>query len=232
MLSDSDLECQPAGKVKMQLRNNTRKLGILFAACVLAGGLVSAQDQDFSKVQLKVAKVAGNIYMPEGGGAGNIGASVGDDGIFIVDDQYAPLPEKIQAVLKGITDKPVRSSSIRTFTAIAPAATHIFKSKRPSLRKTTFANVWRAVEASATAAQYIWTLSRRLTMPCPSSLSIMMLPCTSTEKVSALSTSLPDILTATPSFSFPTQTWCTWATILSPAASHSSTWRATAASMA
>jgi hypothetical protein len=53
------------GKVKMQLRNNTRKLGILFAACVLAGGLVSAQDQDFSKVQRKVTKVAGNIYTLE-----------------------------------------------------------------------------------------------------------------------------------------------------------------------
>jgi glyoxylase-like metal-dependent hydrolase (beta-lactamase superfamily II) len=33
---------------------------------------------------------------------------VGDDGIVIVDDQYAPLAEKIQAALKGITDKPVR----------------------------------------------------------------------------------------------------------------------------
>jgi cyclase len=92
----------------MQLRNNTRKLGILFAACVLAGGLVSAEDQDFGKVQLKVTKVAGNIYMLEGDGAGNIGASVGDDGIVIVEDQYAPLAEKIQAALKNITDKPVR----------------------------------------------------------------------------------------------------------------------------
>jgi glyoxylase-like metal-dependent hydrolase (beta-lactamase superfamily II) len=42
------------------------------------------------------------------GAGGNIGASVGDDGIVIVDDQYAPLAEKIQAALKGITDKPVR----------------------------------------------------------------------------------------------------------------------------
>ena len=83
------------GKVKMQLRNNTRKLGILFAACVLAGGLVSAQDQDFSKVHRKVTKVAGNIYTLEGGGAGNIGASVGDDGIGIVIDQYTRLAEKM-----------------------------------------------------------------------------------------------------------------------------------------
>lgn len=68
-----------------------------------------AQQQDFSKVEIKVTKVSGNIYMLEGAG-GNIGASVGEDGIVIVDDQYAPLAEKIQAALKGlgITDKPVR----------------------------------------------------------------------------------------------------------------------------
>ena len=69
----------------------------------------SAQDQDFSKVQIKVTKVSGNIYMLEGAG-GNIAASVGDDGIVIVDDQYAPLADKIAAALKniGVTDKPVR----------------------------------------------------------------------------------------------------------------------------
>jgi glyoxylase-like metal-dependent hydrolase (beta-lactamase superfamily II) len=71
--------------------------------------LVMAQDQDFSKVQIKVTKVSGNIYMLEGAG-GNIAASVGEDGIVIVDDQYAPLADKIAAALKGIgaTDKPVR----------------------------------------------------------------------------------------------------------------------------
>jgi cyclase len=68
----------------------------LLAACLLAS-LASAQDEDFSKVQIKVSNVAGNVYMLEGDGAGNIGASIGDDGIVIVDDQYAPLAEKIQA---------------------------------------------------------------------------------------------------------------------------------------
>ncbi len=68
-----------------------------------------ARAQDFSKVQIKVTKVSGNIYMLEGEG-GNIAASVGEDGIVIVDDQYAPLADKIQLALKnlGITDKPVR----------------------------------------------------------------------------------------------------------------------------
>ena len=67
------------------------------------------QEPAWSKVQIKVTKVSGNLYMLEGQG-GNIAASVGEDGIVIVDDQFAPLAEKIQAALKDlkITDKPVR----------------------------------------------------------------------------------------------------------------------------
>jgi len=70
---------------------------------------LAQQGQDFSKVQIKATKVSGNIYMLEGAG-GNIAASIGEDGIVIVDDQFAPLADKIQAALKDlkITDKPVR----------------------------------------------------------------------------------------------------------------------------
>lgn len=83
-----------------------RKISLLLAGLFFALW-ASAQDQDFSKVQIKVTKVAGNVYMLEGAG-GNIGASVGEDGIVVVDDQYAPLADKIQAALKGITALPVR----------------------------------------------------------------------------------------------------------------------------
>ena len=88
------------------LRMGVRLLSVV--AVVWCTGLFG-QDQDFSKVQIKVTKVSGNIYMLEGAG-GNIAASVGEDGIVIVDDQFAPLADKIQAALKnlGITDKPVR----------------------------------------------------------------------------------------------------------------------------
>jgi cyclase len=82
----------------------TSRIAIL--AC-LSAGFCFGQDQDFSKVQIKVIKVAGSVYMLEGAG-GNIGASVGEDGIVVIDDQYAPLADRIQAALKGITDKPVR----------------------------------------------------------------------------------------------------------------------------
>jgi len=69
---------------------------------------VSAQAQtDFSKVEIKATKVAGNVYMLQGSG-GNIGVSVGDDGLLIVDDQFAPLADKIRAALKGLADKKLR----------------------------------------------------------------------------------------------------------------------------
>jgi cyclase len=84
-----------------------RKLGLLSIGLLFGCVVYAAQEQDFSKVEIKVTKVAGDVYMLQGAG-GNIGASVGEDGIVIVDDQYAPLADKIQAALKGITEKPVR----------------------------------------------------------------------------------------------------------------------------
>ena len=69
--------------------------------------VAAAQDRDFSKIQIKVHNVSGNIYMLEGAG-GNIGVSAGEDGVVIVDDQFAPLAEKIKAAIKGISDKPLR----------------------------------------------------------------------------------------------------------------------------
>lgn len=55
-------------------------------------------QQDFSKVEIKATQVSGNVYMLEGSG-GNIGVLVGADGILIVDDQFAPLADKIAAAL-------------------------------------------------------------------------------------------------------------------------------------
>lgn len=84
-----------------------RKFVAVAALMMFFSGVASAQEQDFSKVDIKVSRVAGTVYMLEGKG-GNIGVSVGEDGIVIVDDQFAPLADKIKAALKGITDKPVR----------------------------------------------------------------------------------------------------------------------------
>jgi cyclase len=85
----------------------------VLALLLLVPGAASAQEnQDFSKVKIKATKVAGQVYMiedvtPEFSG-GNIGVSVGPDGIVLVDDKFAPLAPKIEAALKTISDKPVK----------------------------------------------------------------------------------------------------------------------------
>lgn len=74
---------------------------------VATASLVRAQGRDFDKVEIKVEKAAGSVYMLTGAG-GNIAISVGEDGVLVVDDQFAPLVPKIRAAIKGVTDKPVR----------------------------------------------------------------------------------------------------------------------------
>jgi len=76
---------------------------LVLAFLSLSAPSAEAQDRDFSKVEIKVTPVAGKIFMLQGSG-GNIGVSVGADGILIVDDQYAPLSDKIHAALKGLSD--------------------------------------------------------------------------------------------------------------------------------
>jgi cyclase len=68
---------------------------------MLAGFPLAGQQRDFSKVEVKAQPVAGKVHMLQGAG-GNIGVSVGSDGILIVDDQFAPLADKIRAALKGL----------------------------------------------------------------------------------------------------------------------------------
>jgi len=76
-----------------------------FAAASVA--VVIAQQRDMSQVAVTVTKVSGNVSMLVGAG-GNIGITSGEDGIVIVDDQYAPLAPKIKAALRELSDKPLR----------------------------------------------------------------------------------------------------------------------------
>src|SRR6185503_11554924 len=68
---------------------------------------VLAQQQDFSKVEVQSEKVADGVYMLKGAG-GNIGLSIGPNGSLVIDDQYAPLSDKILAAIKALTPDPVR----------------------------------------------------------------------------------------------------------------------------
>ena len=87
-------------------RRGTILVAVVCATWTIALGtpLAAQQMQD---VQVTATHVATNVYMLTGQG-GNIGASVGDDGVFLVDDQYAPLTEKIRAAVAGISDAPIR----------------------------------------------------------------------------------------------------------------------------
>ncbi len=66
-----------------------------------------AQTDTGKKANISLIKVHNNIYMLQGNG-GNIGLSFGNDGIFMIDDQYTDGIEQIQEEIKKKSDKPVR----------------------------------------------------------------------------------------------------------------------------
>lgn len=84
-----------------------RRAVIALAAGLLASAPVHAQEDQFAAVEIKTQKVAEGIYMLTGEG-GNIGVSVGADGVFMIDDQFAPLSEKIKAAVAALSDQPIR----------------------------------------------------------------------------------------------------------------------------
>jgi glyoxylase-like metal-dependent hydrolase (beta-lactamase superfamily II) len=77
------------------------------AVLVSLAALPALAQQDFSKVEVRSQKVAEGVYMLTGSG-GNIGVSVGKDGVYVIDDQYAPLTDKILAAIRALSPDPVR----------------------------------------------------------------------------------------------------------------------------
>lgn len=66
-----------------------------------------AVAQNFHKAEIKAEQLSPTTYVLYGVG-GNIGLSVGDDSVFVIDDQFAPLTEKINAAIRTLTGKPVQ----------------------------------------------------------------------------------------------------------------------------
>ena len=64
-------------------------------------------QRNFDSVQVRTVPVAAGVHMLQGAG-GNIGVSSGPDGVFLIDDQYAPLTEKIKAAVTRISTAPIR----------------------------------------------------------------------------------------------------------------------------
>jgi glyoxylase-like metal-dependent hydrolase (beta-lactamase superfamily II) len=85
-----------------------RLLAPLFVLSVLAAPLaLGAQGRDMSQVQIRAHPVANGIYYLEGQG-GNIGLSVGEDGVVMIDDQFAPLTDRILAAIRQINPGEIR----------------------------------------------------------------------------------------------------------------------------
>ena len=84
-----------------------RRASSALLALLLASAPAQAQEDNFASVQIKTQQVAEGIYMLTGEG-GNIGVSVGADGVFMIDDQFAPLSEKIKAAVAALSDQPIR----------------------------------------------------------------------------------------------------------------------------
>jgi len=79
----------------------------LLAALVVAPAAAGYAQQNFANVEIKVHQVSGNVHYLEGQG-GNVGVLVGDDGVLMVDDQFAPLSDKLVAAIRTLSDKPIR----------------------------------------------------------------------------------------------------------------------------
>ena len=82
------------------------RTGFLSLAIALLAAPASAQ-QDFSKIEIRVEQLAPGVAVLFGAG-GNIGLSYGEDGNVLVDDQFAPLTDKIAAAVAGLDSNPVR----------------------------------------------------------------------------------------------------------------------------
>lgn len=146
-------------------------LGALALAGAMAWAALpaAAQDQDFSKVEVKAIPVAGRIHMLTGAG-GNIGVSTGSDGILIVDDQYAPLADRIRAALKGLDGGSLKfvlnthwhgdhTGGNAVFGAEAPIIAHTNVLKRLSTDQSVFG---KTVPASPTKAWPVITFDQSI----------------------------------------------------------------------
>ena len=152
---------------------------IALAALSLASLVAAGAEEDINKAEIRVTSVASGVYLLAGAG-GNIAASIGADGSVLVDDEFAPLADKITAALAatGATTKPIRfiflthyhSDHIGANTSFANASATLIAHE--NLRSTLLADGFAgnggsmhfAHKAVAASALPILTFDRELTV--------------------------------------------------------------------
>src|SRR6266542_177496 len=93
--------------MNISMRLRVAIFGALVAGLATTAPATVSAQQDFSQVQIKTTKIAGNFYTLDGQG-GTIGVLAGPDGVLMVDSQFAPLGDKIVAAIKQISDGRIR----------------------------------------------------------------------------------------------------------------------------
>ncbi len=76
-------------------------------AIILLGSTTQAQNDNFDSVQIVPVKVTDNLYFLKGAG-GNVGVFIGEEGTLMIDDQFAPLSNKINGAIKTISPHDIR----------------------------------------------------------------------------------------------------------------------------
>ena len=84
-----------------------KSTGIVLLIMSLTGINTATAKDKYSDIEIETIQAGDGIYMLTGKG-GNLGISIGADGVFLIDDQFAPLTEKIQSAIAKLSDKPIR----------------------------------------------------------------------------------------------------------------------------
>ena len=80
---------------------------ILLGTLVAIVSVLNLEPIDASHLEINTTKLSVEMYLIYGSG-GNVILSIGDDGVILVDDQYAPVTERIKSVIANLTDKPIK----------------------------------------------------------------------------------------------------------------------------
>ncbi len=75
-------------------------LCMVFFNCIMA-------QSDWDNVEIKTTKITDNFFMLEGRG-GNIGIQIGEEGVLLIDSQFAPLSDKIHNAIRSLSDGPIK----------------------------------------------------------------------------------------------------------------------------
>jgi len=89
------------------MRLEIQGLAALAVLCLVGAAAPEAGAQDWEAVEIEAIELGPGVHMLLGRG-GNMGVLSGEDGIVLIDDQYAPLTDKIVAAIRSISDAPIR----------------------------------------------------------------------------------------------------------------------------